>query len=184
MATSTGRLAMMLLMTVAPLGIARAQGLARSASATTLTPQDYLEIQQLVARYAYALDTGADNGNAYADLFAPDGEFILPTGSTKGRDALAAFGRSGFVDGHKPAHGVSHFIMNHVIEPSSQGASGKAYVVLVRIGEGDKPGGEFSDVGGHYEDAYVKTPQGWRFKRREFIPMKSERRPTPAVPAR
>ena len=31
---------------------------------------DYVEIQQLVARYAYAVDTHADNGNAYAELFA------------------------------------------------------------------------------------------------------------------
>ena len=36
---------------------------------------DYLEIEQLVYRYGYALDTGADNGFAYADLYAPDATF-------------------------------------------------------------------------------------------------------------
>src|SRR5262245_31316442 len=37
-----------------------------------LTALDYLEIEQLVYRYGYALDTGTDNGNGYADLYAPD----------------------------------------------------------------------------------------------------------------
>jgi hypothetical protein len=146
-----------------------------------LTPQDRLDIQQLVSRYAYAMDSAADNGNAYADLFAADGEFVAPGGSTKGRPALAELGRSGFVDGHKPANGVAHFVMNHVIEPAPSGATGKAYVVLVNIGEGGKPGGEFSSIGGHYEDRYVKTSAGWRFQRREFVPMKSERG-TPSTP--
>ena len=139
----------------------------------TLTPQDYLDIQKLVSNYAYALDTGADNGYMYADLFAPDGEFVGGSGSTKGRDALANMGRLQFIDGHKPTYGVSHFIMNHVIEPSPEGATGKEYMILVRIGENNQPGGEFSNIGGHYEDAYTKNSQGWRFKRREFIPVKA-----------
>jgi hypothetical protein len=148
----------------------------RAQIAAKLTAQDYLDIQQLVARYAYAMDSGADNGFAYADLFTADGEFVSPSGTIKGREALAEAGRAGFVNGHKPVLGVSHFIANNVVTPSAQGATGKQYVVLVNIGDTDKPGGSFSDVGGHYEDAYVKTAQGWKFKRREYVPMKFERR--------
>ena len=185
MAKSYMRLMVTLAIGLAAVGPARAQESGRRAPAkvAALAPQDYLDIQQLVARYAFALDSGADGGNAYADLFTPDGEFVLPTGPIRGRAALAEFGRSGFVDGHKPANGVSHFIMNHVIDPAPGGASGKEYVVLVNIGEGDKPGGEFSSVGGHYEDAYVKTSRGWKFQRREFIAMKAERRTPPAARA-
>ena len=65
--------------------------------------------------------------------------------------------------------------MNHVIEPAAGGAVGKEYMVMVNIAEGGKPGGDFSSIGGHYEDAYVKTAAGWRFKRRQFVPMKSTR---------
>jgi hypothetical protein len=180
--TRTWIAATALTVALASLGALHAQQPAKpAAKRVVLTPQDYLDIGQLVSRYAYALDTGADNGNAYADLFAPDGEFVGARGSTKGREALAALGRLGFVEGRKPAFGVSHFIMNHVIEPSPEGATGKEYMVLVNIGENGKPGGEFSNIGGHYEDVYSKTPDGWRFKRREFIPVKSA---PPSAPAR
>ena len=170
---------------IAVLAIALAAGgsayAQKKTTAQVLTPQDYLDIQQLAARYAHAMDTGADNGNAYADLFAADGEFVGPAGPpTRGHDALAGLGRTGFVDGHKPALGVSHFIMNHVIEPTAEGARGKEYLVQLRMGEGERPNDIFG--GGHYEDLYVKTPDGWRFKQRQFIP--SERPPPRSAPAR
>ena len=57
----------------------------------TLTAADYVEIQQLAVRYAYAVDTHADNGYAYADLFAKDGVF---GGKTQGREALAKLAMS------------------------------------------------------------------------------------------
>jgi hypothetical protein len=79
---------------------------------------------------------------------------------------------------------VSHFIMNHVIEPASDGATGKEYLVVVNIGEGNRPGGEFSNTGGPSEDVYARTPKGWRFKRREFIPIASTPRPTGTAPSR
>src|SRR5580692_1300554 len=40
-----------------------------------LTALDYIEIQQLANRYAQAIDTCANNGYDYADLYTPDGKF-------------------------------------------------------------------------------------------------------------
>jgi hypothetical protein len=161
---------------------------AQRPAVAALSPDDRLEITQLVSRYAYALDTGSGNGYDYADLFAQDGEFVGTRGTTRGREALAELGRLGFVDGRKPANGVGHFIMNHVVTPAAGGAAGKQYMVLVQIGENGQPGGQFSNVGGHYEDQYVKTAQGWRFKRRQFIPSASTRggdaAPPSSTPAR
>jgi len=130
-----------------------------------LTPLDYIEIRQLVARYGYAVDTGADNGNMYADLFAPDGAFLDRAGkATTGRDALSAVARR-FQRGPQSQF---HFLMNHVIEATADGARGKEYLLQLRMGE---PGHE-NEVfgGGHYEDTYQRTPAGWRFKARQFIP--------------
>jgi hypothetical protein len=54
---------------------AQQAGSSAASNATVLMAMDDIEIQQLVARHAYAIDTHADNGYAYADLFAPDGTF-------------------------------------------------------------------------------------------------------------
>lgn len=141
-----------------------------------LTPADYIEIRQLVARYAYAVDTGAENGNVYASLFADDGAFADRMGrETKGRDALAALARRNT----RGPQSAFHFIVNHVIEPTSEGAVGKEYLVQLRIGEGERPNDIFG--GGHYEDIYVKTPDGWRFKRRQFIPSEGGPKPQAEV---
>ena len=136
-----------------------------AASFNGLTALDYIEIRQLVARYAYAVDTGADNGNVYASLFAADGAFADRTGrETTGREALAALARRNT----RGPQSAFHFIVNHVIEPTKDGAVGKEYLLQLRIGDGERPNDVFG--GGHYDDVYVKTPDGWRFKRRQFIP--------------
>src|SRR5438876_1965348 len=94
-----------------------------TVKAMTLTPMDYIEIRQLVNRYAFALDTGSSNGYDYADLFAADGEFMRPY--AKGREQLAALARGPRLG---PDNTV-HYIMNHVIEPTPDGAIGKAYLI-------------------------------------------------------
>src|SRR5215467_5121722 len=94
-----------------------------TVKATTLTPMDYIEIRQLVNRYAFALDTGSSNGYDYADLFAADGEFMRPY--AKGREQLAALARGPRLG---PDNTV-HYIMNHLIEPTPYGAIGKAYLI-------------------------------------------------------
>ena len=170
-----------------------------TAKAMTLTPMDYVEIRQLVNRYAFALDTGSSNGYDYADLFAADGEFMRPY--AKGREQLAALARGPRLG----PNNTVHYIMNHVIEPTSDGAIGKAYLIELNwdippaqvaggrgAGAGPANGwdivgrkaGELARTGGHYEDVYVKTPVGWRFKKRDFIPSTSGADPAPLAPPR
>src|SRR5215472_9563514 len=168
-------------------------------SVKALTPMDYIEIRQLVNRYAFALDTGSNNGYDYADLFAPDGESMRPY--AKGREQLAALARGPRLG---PDNTV-HYIMNHVIEPTPDGAIGKAYLIEFNwdiapaqatggtgggAGTGPANGwdivgrkaGELARTGGHYEDVYIKTPVGWRFKKRDFIPSTSGADPAPLAP--
>ena len=69
---------------------------ASSTSVMALTAMDYIQIKQLVNRYAFALDTGSRNGYDYADLFSPDGVFDSNSrGRIQGRDQLAALARGG-----------------------------------------------------------------------------------------
>src|SRR5499427_3397081 len=170
-----------------------------TARPMALTPMDYIEIRQLVNRYGFAVDTGSNNGYDYADLFSADGEFVRPY--ARGREQLAALARGERLG---PLNTV-HYIMNHVIEPTADGAIGKEYLVELNwdiapaaggAGRGATNGpangwdivgrkaGELARTGGHYEDVYVKMPVGWRFKRRDFIPSKSGANPAPLPPPR
>jgi hypothetical protein len=147
---------------------------APSAKTATLSAMDYIEIEQLVNRYGWALDSGADNGYAYADLFSSDGIFTgTNQGSSgrsyQGRDNLAALARGG----RRGPLFVSHYVSNVIIEPSPEGAVGRTYVGIFDIGNGGNGAKSALDHGGLYNDIYVKTPAGWRFKSRTYFESKS-----------
>ena len=135
-----------------------------------LTALDYFEIQQLVARYARAIDTCANNGYDYADLFTPDGAFVpsfngQPGPAFQGRERLAEISGGGArqcKDVPWIEQGVRHIYTNHVITPTAEGASGVVDMLMIGLG-GDPNKIEYD---GYYEDTYVRTPQGWRFKQR------------------
>jgi SnoaL-like domain len=135
-----------------------------------LTALDYIEIQQLVAKYARAIDTCSNNGYDYADLYTPDGVFLpIINGKTaapiQGREKLAAIsggGSNGCKDVPWIEQGVHHIYVNHIITPTPEGATGT--VDMMMIGLGGDPNKIEND--GYYEDVYVKTAKGWRFKQR------------------
>ena len=136
---------------------------AQSAKPATLTAADYLELQQLVARYSYAVDMHGGDGSAFAALFTPDGK--LGT-LAKGTAQLTAFAAKTNADRSGPAF-ARHYVTNVVIKPAPGGATGRSYLVTIDGAEGSKPTTMLS--GGHYDDVYVKTPQGWRIKSRNYV---------------
>jgi hypothetical protein len=160
---------------VAALGLVRAQ----KKSAPALTALDYVEIQQLANRYAQAIDTCSNNGYDYADLFTADATFTdnftdegFRQGGlvrAKGREQLAAVsggGSKGCKDvGWKD---WSHLMVNHVIMPTPEGATGRVYLVVI----GEKGPNHIQRFGG-YEDTYVKTAAGWRIKARIHVRSKA-----------
>jgi hypothetical protein len=150
---------------------------AGAASSPPLSTQDYIDIQQLGARYAFLIDTCTNGGNDFADLFTEDGEFsvsqqwgVAGARPTRGRDALVAAaggdGKGGCQDPKTTlGYGISHITVNHVITAAPGGATGKSY--LLAIGVGGSP--TTIERQGGYEDIYVKTPAGWRFKSRVHV---------------
>jgi hypothetical protein len=142
---------------------------AATARANSLPAGDYIEIQQLIARSAYALDTAAERGATYAQLFTADGTFITKAArpvEIKGRTQLAAFAM-GDLTHRGPAY-VREYLTNYIIHPSRGGATGSVYVVWIEVGENGNAGA--IQGGGHYEDEYVKTRDGWRIAKRTFVP--------------
>jgi SnoaL-like domain len=145
---------------------------ARSA----LTPQDYIDLEQLSARYAFAVDRCTNNGYDYADLYTEEGEFgIAPDWTTtpkrtiKGREALADIDGGGPGGCRDPktlrGYGITHVILSPIIRPTATGAAGTA--ILLALGVGGNPNA--IERQGGYEDVYVKTAKGWRIKTRWHV---------------
>ena len=149
--------------------------------AMKLTAQDYAEIQQLAIRYAWLLDQCVNGGYDYADLYVSDGQFAVAdefgTTSneqrrfvTKGREALAKAaggdGKGGCVDPKTQlGYGLTHIVTNHMIVPTKDGAVGKHR--LITVGVCGYP--HLIELQGGYEDEYVKTKDGWKFKSRTHV---------------
>ena len=142
-----------------------------AAQPMTLGPMDIFEIQQLVAKYSKAIDSCANNGYDYADLFTEDGFFAATNkdgaifGKNQGRDKLAEVSGGG-VRGCKNVrwieNGRRHVYVNQIIEATPEGAKGTVDMLMM-MGK-DEPGKITHE--GYYEDTFVKTPKGWRFKSR------------------
>ena len=131
-----------------------ASGAAQSAK---LTADDYIEIQQLYAKYAHTLDLGDADG--WANTFTADGVF----GESKGHDQLKAFAE-GFMGSFEGA--ARHWNTQLVITPTAEGAHGSCYLLLV-----DPRTQPYTIMAaGLYQDTVVKTSAGWRFKERVFTP--------------
>jgi hypothetical protein len=166
--------------TLGLMGLVAAQAQQQSTNTTAkpmaLTALDYAEIQQLAARYPFLIDTCTNSGYDYADLYTDDGEFsvsqewgVAGARRTKGRENLAAAAGGGPGGCKDPktmmGYGISHIAVNHAITPTADGAIGKSY--LLAIGVGGNP--TTIERQGGYEDVYVKTAQGWRFKSRVHV---------------
>lgn len=152
--------------------LAVVQGQQKSTTNPTLTALDYAEIQQLYARYAHGIDSGAENGELFARVFTSDGIFEVVTVKdglstsrvTQGHAKLAEMANR---IGKGPTF-LHHWAVNIMIEPSPEGATGSAYNLVVEplVGDPTKPYPVTS--GGIYKDIFVKGPDGWRIKKRTY----------------
>jgi hypothetical protein len=152
-----------------------------------LTALDYIEIQQLIAKYAVAIDTCSNNGYDYADLYTSDGIFLpMVNGRSipgiQGRERLAEVSGGGSNQCRNVGwieQGVRHIYTNHIITPTPDGATGT--VDMLMIGLDGNPNKIAYD--GFYEDIYVKTADGWRFRQRTHHALLVGGQPAETAPA-
>jgi hypothetical protein len=118
-----------------------------------LSTDDRAAIQQLTVDYAKALGTCA--GEDWAKLFEPDGVFASgPRGAIQGHDRLVAMVESEpqcSTPGPRPARPTPMA----EIQPAPGGAVGRIPLP--------------PDGSTYYDDTYVKTKAGWRFKYRQVV---------------
>lgn len=122
--------------------------------------------RRLVGQYAHAIDLG--HAGDVAELFTADGVWESPERRLDGGSAIAAaFGdRAGMERTSRHVCTTSVFTID-----SADEASGITYFTLYRHDgplDGPAPLGAPAMVG-HYEDRFVRTPDGWRFAHRRAV---------------
>jgi hypothetical protein len=135
-----------------------------------LSPEDFLEIEQLVQGYTHGIDIGPEDASW---VYTPDGVFASANNrSVNGEKELKAF-----YEARRKRHNPRqrHLVTNLIVKPTTEGASGTAYITIVEPGTNSMP---MIAYYGMYNDTYVRTREGWRLKRREWRQLAPD--PTPA----
>ena len=129
----------------------------------TLSTEDQLAIRDVIARCAWALDTGDVEG--FVACFCTDGVLLWDVFETpdrwEGEAALRHFAE--FFRAQPTSAGRQHHVTNTVITPSEGGALARSYVtVALRQGQGP----HLLNVMGHYEDRFRRDDGQWRLAER------------------
>lgn len=127
---------------------------------------DKEEIRDLARRYADCVWRKASD--EAVSLFAEDGSMDTGMGAPiRGRAAL--------LEGYKAMLTIElqPFVHNHVVDLDGDVATGRCYLDLRA-----SAGGQSMIGSGFYEDAYVRTTEGWKFQSRKltlrfFVPLKA-----------
>lgn len=132
----------------------------RGGGSSGLTGQDYGEIENLYARYSQGSDF--QDAELFVSAFSEDGTIVRADGSSiTGMTALRAE-RAERYQGRTGDVGRRHRTSSYLITPTADGASGRAYYVLLDVTT--RPSTTIST--GYYDDEFVRTSDGWRIKRR------------------
>jgi hypothetical protein len=122
---------------------------------------------RLVTEYCHFVDHG--EAGKIAGQFTDDGIWTSATNTMNGRGAIAkGFSRRQGNAARMSRHVCNNLLVNVIDENN---ATGVVYLTLFR--HDGEPGRTVSpsdvpDIIGEYRDTFVRTDDGWRFKRREI----------------
>jgi hypothetical protein len=159
----------------------------KNAGPRKLSAEDWIEIRQLYSRYPIYIDRITDNGDEFANLWIEDGVWdTSPTAPPRrGRKEIAAaavkVSQTNYQGGNSLRRHYSS--INVLIDPSPEGAVGTSYFSMMKSSakEGQASEVEFNGV---YNDVFVKTKDGWKFKSRVWRRGPGIGISAPATPAR
>jgi hypothetical protein len=134
-----------------------------STEPQSLTVEDRLDIQDAIARYAWALDTA--NVEAFVSCFCEEGVLIWDAFDApdrwEGAEALRAF--ICFFRDLPTSAGRQHHVSNIVVTGTREAAHATSYVTVV-LRQGDGP--HAVNVMGYYEDELMREGGTWRLRQR------------------
>ena len=120
---------------------------------------DERAIQRLMARYCHVVDDGAFD--ELPQLWARDAELALRGETATGPEAIVAV----IAGLQTPERRGVHVGANSIIDVEGDTARAVSDFVFMRREGGPDPVVKFI---GRYIDQFVRTPDGWRFRRREI----------------
>lgn len=132
--------------------------------ASTLSTEDRLDIQDLYARYAWALDTGDVEG--VVQTFVPDGVVVTTNGDRhEGRDGIRAWGKARLAV--PKAFGSQHVACQLLMQGDGEICKVKSYRATLTYNQVEETK-RAVDVVGYYLDTCVKRDGVWYFSERVF----------------
>jgi uncharacterized protein (TIGR02246 family) len=157
--------------TLLMVGVLAASIVAAAEAPSTASVQDRAAIQNLIAKYAFALDSL--NADMYASVFAPDADLTFGGNTYTGRDKIRGVvttikeRRAAQPTSDKPAPKSYHVITNTLIEfTDDTHANHRSYWQTVS----GPSSGPFTVGGvGVYEDKIVKVNGAWLIQKRNII---------------
>jgi hypothetical protein len=123
---------------------------------------DRAAINALVIEYAWLLDH-----RRWHDVAALCSDDVVL--SIRGREIIGMAGLAEWADARaaKKSRRTQHqMTLSRATATGPDSAAGTAALVLHLAKAG---GGSYVDLVGEYEDEYVRTPEGWRFRRRRLV---------------
>jgi hypothetical protein len=146
----------------------------KSAGPRKLSADDYIEIQQLYARYHHLINElkSEDQTDQIANLWIEDGFFDNGTTARppyRGRKDIATEYKSSFRNHTEGVDSADRMFtdIGLLIEPTPEGAVGKSALVRLKT-SADRSQPVAIEFTGEYHDELVKTREGWKFKSRVF----------------
>jgi len=132
---------------------------------------DRQAIRDLQNDYAFSIDTG--DYDRLDEIFT--------------RDVVADYGAAGYLEGVQavkdacrqalePLTAVQHINGNHIVRIDGDTATASCYFHVHQHRE-DTDGGDHFEMGGRYDDELVRSPAGWRIRRRTLTIIWSEGNP-------
>ena len=131
--------------------------------AGTISAEDKVEVMNLIADYAFRLDTADLDG--YVANFAPDGVFDSTGGRFEGRDAIRAYVGNLLGDRRAGTSSTLRHVMGiPFIQSGGQGEGERCRAeTYVMIPGGTEDGQIRVQMVGTYTDDIVKVDGRWRF---------------------
>lgn len=137
----------------------------------TLSAEDRLQLQELNARYFYALDglhtlIPGDPAQNWANTFTADGTFSIV--QANGEPIIQIQGTQALIDAFKSFPDIAttrHWINDLLIEPAEQGVKSGCYIIAMNIK--DNPATVVRT--GVYQDQVVNQSGQWKFQSRTLI---------------